>query len=544
MKQSRFISILMLFWVAVLTVSLLWDWRQVDKSVMELARKVAQSHFEKDQLYRRWAAEQGGVYVPPTGKTPPNPHLAFLPNRDITTTNGKSLTLVNPAYMTRQVYELATEQLGVRGHITSLMPLRPENRPDDWEREALLAFQTGVTEVDSMVTLAGKPYLRYMRALATEAACLKCHASQGYKVGDVRGGISVMVPFAPYAAIGESQRHSLLLGHLVIGLLGLVGLGLGGRRLQRSEDLMRAARDEAERLVAKDDLLLSSLGEGVYGVDHAGMCNFINPAACTMLALSQEEVIGRDQHVLFHSRQGDGTPYPHEQCPIYLTLQDGQKRNREDAFLRDGQLFPVYLSVTPMWRNGDIVGAVVVFQDISERKQAELQIRQLAYYDMLTGLPNRRLLLDRCEHALTQAARFRRSLAVMFLDLDRFKQINDSQGHMAGDELLRQVAMRLQTCVRAGDTVARPGGDEFVILLAEIAQPADAALVADKVIASLQLPVPVQGGLIQITTSIGIAVYPVDGDDDMQELMKKADLAMYQAKEAGRNGYRFYEPPG
>ncbi|MFA5082917.1 MAG: DUF3365 domain-containing protein, partial [Hydrogenophilaceae bacterium] len=225
----------MLFWLAVLAASLLWNWRQVDETVLELARTVAKSHFDKDLLFRRWVAMRGGVYVPPTAETPPNPHLAFLKARDVTTTTGQALTLVNPAYMTRQVYELAANEYGVQGHITSLKPLRPENRPDAWERQALLAFEAGAKEVATLETVAGQPYLRYMHGMVTEAPCLKCHAKQGYKVGDVRGGISVTVPFAPYVRIAEAQHRSLLLGHLGIGFLGLTGLWLGGSRLRRSE---------------------------------------------------------------------------------------------------------------------------------------------------------------------------------------------------------------------------------------------------------------------------------------------------------------------
>lgn len=192
-------------------------------------------------------------------------------------------------------------------------------------------------------------------------------------------------------------------------------------------------------------------------------------------------------------------------------------------------------------RNGRFMGRRASNRDITELKEAEEKIRQLAYYDTLTGLPNRRLLVDRLDHALAQARRFHRSLAVMFLDLDRFKLINDTLGHSSGDELLRQVATRLAACVREGDTVARPGGDEFVIVLTEVAQPQDAAGVARKVITAFDAPFPVAGQELRVTTSIGIAIYPIDGADDVDELMKKADMAMYRAKEAGRNGYRFYE---
>ncbi len=134
-------------WVLLVCASLAWSWRQVGNSVGELARAEARSNFEKDLVFRRWASGHGGVYVPPTQQTPPNPYLEHLPERDVTTTGGKKLTLVNPAYMTRQVYELAAGQYGTRGHITSLKPLRPENAADAWETRALQLFENGVREV-------------------------------------------------------------------------------------------------------------------------------------------------------------------------------------------------------------------------------------------------------------------------------------------------------------------------------------------------------------------------------------------------------------
>jgi diguanylate cyclase (GGDEF)-like protein len=192
--------------------------------------------------------------------------------------------------------------------------------------------------------------------------------------------------------------------------------------------------------------------------------------------------------------------------------------------------------------NGLAVRAIGTSLDITGRKTDEEQIRQLAYYDTLTNLPNRRLLQDRLNQVLSQSRRFRRSLAIMFLDLDHFKLINDRFGHDAGDELLKEVATRLSECVRAGDTVSRQGGDEFVIILAEIRDSTDASRVADKIFKALERPVHIGDQEIIVNTSIGISVYSVDGADDAQELLKKADNAMYAAKKAGRNRYCFFEP--
>ena len=179
--------------------------------------------------------------------------------------------------------------------------------------------------------------------------------------------------------------------------------------------------------------------------------------------------------------------------------------------------------------------------DINERKVAQERIRQLAYYDSLTDLPNRRMLLDRLNQALAHARRHRRLLAVMYLDLDNFKLINDTLGHNAGDVLLQEVARRISGCARAGDTVSRQGGDEFVIVLTEITQPADAAAAANKIFAALAVPLYIGGEPWAVTTSLGICVALVDNTDDAQSLMKKADSAMYEAKRSGRNQYRFFQ---
>lgn len=197
------------------------------------------------------------------------------------------------------------------------------------------------------------------------------------------------------------------------------------------------------------------------------------------------------------------------------------------------------MTVTPLGE-APVEGAVITHTDISEHKEMEERIWTLAYIDPLTNLPNRRMLLDRLSHDLAQAKRFHRAMAIMFLDLDNFKNINDTLGHDIGDELLKVVAARLNDCVRSGDTVGRQGGDEFVIVLAEVASPGDAEIVATKIIQSFVSPVQVGEHVLKVSTSIGIAVFPVDWMGDELELMKRADMAMYAAKSGGRNCYRFY----
>ncbi|GAB2180588.1 hypothetical protein DLREEDagrD3_08110 [Denitratisoma sp. agr-D3] len=216
---------------------------------------------------------------------------------------------------------------------------------------------------------------------------------------------------------------------------------------------------------------------------------------------------------------------------------------QERRYLRqDGQLVWVQITASLL---RDTLGVPQCFdvqvEDITERKQAQDQIRQLAYYDTLTNLPNRRLLLDRLNQALVQARRNQQMVGVIFLDLDRFKIINDTHGHEVGDELLKTVARLLGQCVRGMDTVSRQGGDEFIIVLSELTSIHGALRVAGKILKALCHPIPVNDLSLSISASLGIALYPQHGVE-AQDLMRKADTAMYAAKEGGRNQYRIYDP--
>lgn len=177
--------------------------------------------------------------------TQPNPYLD-VPEREITTPSGKKLTKINPAYMTRQVHEMAMQTYGVKGHITSLNPIRPANAPDPWETIALQAFRAGTQEFSSVESMEGKSYMRLMRPLFTEKGCLKCHSAQGYKTGDIRGGISVAVPMAPLLALEQTRVYTLFVGIGFLGLLGLVGIGMGTYLL--NQQILRRELTEKELL--------------------------------------------------------------------------------------------------------------------------------------------------------------------------------------------------------------------------------------------------------------------------------------------------------
>jgi diguanylate cyclase (GGDEF)-like protein len=208
---------------------------------------------------------------------------------------------------------------------------------------------------------------------------------------------------------------------------------------------------------------------------------------------------------------------------------------------KTGELYPEWLTITAVKDEAGAVSHYVgTMLDITDRKAAEDEVRHMAHYDVLTDLPNRTLLTDRLHQALAQARREKAKLALMFLDLDKFKPVNDQLGHAIGDLLLREVAYRLQACMkRESDTVARLGGDEFVILLAQMDDEQEAATAAEKIVLAISQPFDIEQHTINISTSIGIAIFPAHGMD-VKALMKKADEAMYQAKDAGRNCFRFY----
>ena len=246
-QVNRTTFVVVAIWTVFFVIASVWFGYDEYRNTLRMTRAEATSSFEKDLVYRRWVASHGGVYVPATTETPPNPYLSHLENRDITTSRGQELTLVNPAYMTRQVHELEAAQYGIRGHITSLDPIRPENAPDAWEADVLRSFELGETEVVGLSKIGDKNYLRLMRPLMTEASCLKCHAAQGYVEGDIRGGISVSLPMAPKWASLYRHLAAVITVYFSLWLLGLGLIGFFGirtsRRVRERDQAEKALRD-------------------------------------------------------------------------------------------------------------------------------------------------------------------------------------------------------------------------------------------------------------------------------------------------------------
>jgi len=255
--SDKIFFMLAAFWTMLIIILGWFSYRQVVGTAWEIAVNNARDTYNRDLVYRRWATLQGGVYVPVSSYTPSNPYLGHLPERDVVTKEGKKLTLVNPAYMTRQVQELGIRQYGLKGHITSLKPIRPANAPDNWEKKALQTFETtGVAEIVSIDTIDGTKFLRLMHPMLTEAGCLKCHALQGYREGDIRGGISVSVPWRPIEEGIAAQRAVLVMAYGLIWIIGLAGIGASSFSIR--SQMRKKEQAEKELLVHNEKLSVAN----------------------------------------------------------------------------------------------------------------------------------------------------------------------------------------------------------------------------------------------------------------------------------------------
>ncbi len=292
----------------------------------------------------------------------------------------------------------------------------------------------------------------------------------------------------------------------------------------------------------QNQLILNSTIEGIHVIDLNGIVILENLAAVKMIGREQGDLKGKHAHQTLHHHHADNSEYPVSECPIYKTLQDGIPRNvtNEVFWRKDGSCFPVEYSTSPLMDlDGKLNGTTVVFRDVTERRAIEAKIQLLAYFDSLTGLPNRTLFLDRLEQEIKKAHRNNSHISLMFIDLDRFKEINDTLGHDAGDQLLKEVSKRLNACLRESDTVARLGGDEFTVILGEHSIIGTEELIAQKILDCLAVPFLLNTETIYLSASIGITVYPEDATSS-EELIKNADRSMYAAKKAGRNQYQYF----
>jgi len=333
-------------------------------------------------------------------------------------------------------------------------------------------------------------------------------------------------------------------------LLKTVANALKQRRLEEANARIANQLENSEKMYR---YLVDSSPDIIYTLNHEGKFTFINDRAYQLLGYKREELIGQHYSVVVHEEDLERARYVFNERRVderasrnvEMRLKCHAGANQERTF--NNTLMTISLNAIGMHvpdqevRKLEFYGTYGVARDITDRKRAEEVISYQAYHDILTDLPNRILFKDRLGLAVIQAKRKQTELAVMFIDLDRFKLVNDTLGHVKGDELLQQAAGRLKECLRKGDTLARQGGDEFTIVLPELRDRDDARMVADKFLEVLQEPFDLDGHAVHISASIGIAVYPAHGES-IDELLRHADIAMYQIKGQGKNGHAFYDP--
>lgn len=398
------IIVISLVWIVVICSSLLWNYFGALKEQDRIAFSSAESFFQQIVVTRAWNAEHGGLYAQVTETTRPNPYLQ-TENRDLHFNSSLNLTKIDPAFMTRQISEIAKKSQGIQFHSTSLNPIRPENKPTELEAKYLHQFElTPLGKGEFIDGPNGASYF-YMAPLITEQSCLKCHAKQGYKEGDIRGGISVSLPFK-----AEIPLHIIVISHFVIGLVGLLGLAFLGKKLDVS----------------------------------------------------------------------------------YST------------------------------------------------------IKTQAIMDALTGIPNRRSFSESILHAFKRSKRENEPLSIIMCDIDNFKKFNDTYGHGAGDQCLKDIAQSLLSSLnRPNDFCARYGGEEFIVVLIDT-DLSGAMEVAERIRLSIaEMKIKHLGSPPEnvVTMSLGVATLENDSLTSYEKLIQYADEALYSAKDSGRNQVQSYRQP-
>ena len=356
---------------------------------------------------------------------------------------------------------------------------------------------------------------------------------------------------APFQTEARFLRRD---GSVVWTRLNAAAIGNGpisNGRVQIVEDITERKSTELELRASEMALFeekeraqvtLNSIGDAVLSTDLAGNLTYLNLVAEAMTGWPREEALGRPLAEVFRIIDGDTREVAEN--PAQRAIRENRIVGLESNCIlirRDGFESAIEDSSAPIHdRDGLVTGAVIVFHDVSVARAMAFKMEHLAQHDFLTGLPNRMLLAERLSRAIGLANRHGKQVALLFLDLDCFKNVNDSLGHAIGDQVLQSTAERLSAHVRDTDTVSRQGGDEFVVLLSEIEHPQDAALIAEKLLAAFALPHLISGHELYVSLSIGISIFPDDGTDT-EALMQNADTAMYHAKSVGRKNFQFFK---
>ncbi|MDA8339103.1 MAG: DUF3365 domain-containing protein, partial [Nitrospiraceae bacterium] len=364
---KKYFLYLVVVWTVLVIISAIWNIYQTRQETIKKASIEARTIFDHNLAYRKWVARVGGIYAIVTDKLHPNPYLR-APDRDATTTGGVKLTLINSTRMTREVYEIIKEQssLEIINRTTILNYVNPANKPDEWERKALLAFEKGQTEVREITTINGEPYMRLLKPRITEEACLKCHGWQGYKVGDIRGAMSIAVPMRPYSEGEARTRKTIAITHLLLWLVGMGGIVMLTKNINRQQ-----------QKIAESESKFRTLSEFAYDWEYwvkedMGIV-FMSPSCEHITGYTQEEFLN-NPHLLCDIVHPEDKAVYKEHMDDFMAPQHEEIEFR--IVTKDGQVKWLSHVCGPIYVDNKFLGRRVSNRDVTDKKRLEEQLIQ------------------------------------------------------------------------------------------------------------------------------------------------------------------------
>ena len=375
--------------------SFFWNINNLHQDKINHVLSEARSNWNKDQAFRGWATKHGGLYVRPNARTQPSPYLSHIPNRDIVTTDGMKLTLLNPAFMMRQMTEEYEDSYGIKGKITAKTVLNPINKADEWEAKALNAFESGETEVYEETLIDGSLYLRYMKPMSMKQGCMKCHGHLGIKIGEIHGGVSVSIPMKSYISMVDSTTQSILITHLLIlflGYLGIIAYGWMAKKreverlnfetelkqhqkileeqvLIRTKEL-KEKEQEAQENAKRLDQIMDTAAEGIITSDISGTIESFNHAAEDIFGFTAKDIIGKNIDLLIPgSLKHKHSEYVEKYVETGESLIVGVGREVQ-AQRKDGSVFPASIAISDMQFNHKRIFTAII-HDITPIKENE-----------------------------------------------------------------------------------------------------------------------------------------------------------------------------
>ncbi len=456
-------SIVLFIWSMIIACLAIWNVNDNAEAIHQLAESQARAHFNKDKAFRLWLTGHGRLYVPVGDKYQPDPYLSHILDRDVTTPSGIKLSLINPARIVRELGEKYKEFYGVSGRVTKVSPINPENEPDAWEKSALVKIEQGTKEILEYTTINNEPYLRMIQPLPLKKGCLLCHLELSGKTNGVGGGVTISLPMKELLARQSTNNKNNILMFFLVWCLGTLSMGIVFIRLELQTSDKEKALSELAESQSRNKAIMESALDSIITIDSKGIVLEINQATEHTFGYNRKNMIGYELAELIIPPE---LRHKHRTGMTKL-LETGQSniigtRVEITALHADGHLFPIELAIAQI-NDGDIFFTAYL-RDLTESHKLKEKLTHQATHDSLTDLMNRQAFEEHLGHIL-QEVESDTQHCLLYLDLDQFKIVNDSSGHLAGDELLRQLSLIFQENKRANDTLARLGGDEFALLL-------------------------------------------------------------------------------